>query len=327
MKVRQLIATAAVVALTLVGTAISTGSASAHRDHHARHIHAVAVLGPVPGGNFLTNVTTSQSLRYGDVVLEAASDVDGQPYTVDLFASLAYTNGSGPFDGTITFTAPGGDSLAFDYHGAATLNGDGSTTVAGSLNVFSGTGQFAKTTGVGTVSGSRVAGLPVGSPVTYVIDADIHDGKPAMPKVLAHADEVEHARSGFTVDLMGIPAERFVTTNPDGRSYGFLRLTGASKFDGVDVTVVDQVSIAYANGSGPFNAFITLNAADGSQLVMAYKGGTKASRSGGAAVNGLLNVIAATGRWAGKSGTGVMTGTRSGAVGAPLQATAKITLK
>ena len=326
MKVRKHIATAAVIALALVGTAGSAGSASAHRDNHARHLHAVALFRTIPGGNFLSTVVTSQTLQYGTVKLNTISDVDGQPYNLEITAGLEYVNGTGPLHGAINFIAPNGDALAFDYRAVAVLNADGSTTVRGTLKAFSGTGQFANTTGVGTVLGTRAAGLPVGSPVTYVMDVDIHDGARSMPRVTACVEDIGKTNTGFTADLMGVPSDRFITSNPDGRSFGLIRLTGKSTYDGGPVEITDIANVAYSNGSGPFNGFITLKDNFGSTLVLRWDGGTRADATGGATVNGPLTVIAGTGRWTDATGNGVMTGSRSGAVGSPLKVVAKIAL-
>ena len=326
MNARRMISLVAAGSLVLVGSAAGSGIASAHRNSHARHVHAVATFMPVDGANFLSTIPGAKTLQYGTVKLAATSDIDGQPYNIELTAGLEYVDGSGPFHGDITFIAPGGDALTFDYKGAATLNSDGSTTVNGALKAFSGTGQFANTTGTGTVVGTRVAGLPVGSPVTYVMDADIRDGARSMPRVTACVEDIGKTNTGFTADLMGVPSERLITTNPDGRSYGLIRLTGTTVYDGGRAEVIDVANVAYSKGSGPFNGFITLKEAFGSTLVLRFDGGTTANRGGGATINGPLTVIAGTGRWAGATGNGVLNGTRSGVVGSPLKAVAKISL-
>ena len=174
--------------------------------------------------------------------------------------------------------------------------------------------------------GTRVAGLPVGSPVTYVMDADIRDGARSMPRVTACVEDIGKTNTGFTADLMGVPSERLITTNPDGRSYGLIRLTGTTMYDGGRAEVIDVANVAYSKGSGPFNGFITLKEAFGSTLVLRFDGGTTANPGGGATINGPLTVIAGTGRWAGATGNGVLNGTRSGVVGSPLKAVAKIAL-
>lgn len=320
MSLRRIIALTVAGSLTVLGAIAGPPAASAHKSAHSRHIHAVATFMPVPGANFISNVQGSKTLTYGTVKLATVSDIDGQQYTMELTAGLEYVNGSGPFHGDITFIAPNADSLTFDYKGSATLNSDGSTTVRGSLNAFSGTGQFAHTTGTGRVLGTRASGLPVGSPVTYVMDADIHDGTRVMPAVTATLCRHQSANTRLSVNLMGKPSERFVTANPDGRSFGIIRLTGNTSVGSVPVEVVDIANVAYSHGSGPFNGFITLNGPAGSQLVMRFNGSTRAGRSGGATIKGPLTVIAGTGIWSGTSGYGQLTGTRSGVVGSPLKA-------
>jgi hypothetical protein len=326
MNARRMVSLIGAGSLVLMGSAAGAGVASAHRNNHARHIHAVATFMPVEGANFLTTIPGAKTLQYGTVKLAAKADIDGQPYNLELSAGLEYVDGSGPFHGDITFIAPGGDALTFDYKGAATLNADGSTTVNGALKAFSGTGQFANTTGTGKVVGTRVAGMPVGTPVTYVMDADIRDGARSMPRVTACVEDLGKTNTGFTADLMGLPSERIITSNPDGRSFGLIRLTGKAPFDGAPAEIIDVANVAYSKGSGPFNGFITMKDPFGSTLVMRFDGGTKADANGGATINGPLTVIAGTGRWADATGNGELTGTRSGVVGSPLKAVAKISL-
>ncbi len=326
MKLRRLVAATSAASLVLIGVAAGSGSAVAQRNNHARHLHAIAVFRTIPGGNFLSTVVTSQTLQYGTVKLNTISDVDGQPYNMEITAGLEYVNGTGPLHGDINFIAPNGDALAFDYRAVAVLNADGSTTVRGTLKAFSGTGQFANTTGVGTVLGTRAAGLPVGSPVTYVMDVDIHDGARSMPRVTACVEELGKTNTGFTADLMGVTSERLITSNPDGRSFGLIRLTGKSTYDGGPVEVTDVANVAYSNGSGPFNGFITLKDTFGSTLVMRFDGGTKADGKGGATIDGPLTVIAGTGRWTGATGNGALVGVRGDVVGSPLKVVAKIAL-
>ena len=326
MKLRRLVAATSAASLVLIGVAAGSGSAVAQRNNHARHLHAIAVFRTIPGGNFLSTVVTSQTLQYGTVKLNTISDVDGQPYNMEITAGLEYVNGTGPLHGDINFIAPNGDALAFDYRAVAVLNADGSTTVRGTLKAFSGTGQFANTTGVGTVLGTRAAGLPVGSPVTYVMDVDIHDGARSMPRVTACVEDIGKTNTGFTADLMGVPSERLITSNPDGRSFGLIRLTGKSTYDGGPVEITDVANVAYSNGSGPFNGFITLKDTFGSTLVMRFDGGTKADGKGGATIDGPLTVIAGTGRWTGATGNGALVGVRGDVVGSPLKVVAKIAL-
>ena len=326
MKLRRLVAATSAASLVLIGVAAGSGSAVAQRNNHARHLHAIAVFRTIPGGNFLSTVVTSQTLQYGTVKLNTISDVDGQPYNMEITAGLEYVNGTGPLHGDINFIAPNGDALAFDYRAVAVLNADGSTTVRGTLKAFSGTGQFANTTGVGTVLGTRAAGLPVGSPVTYVMDVDIHDGARSMPRVTACVEDIGKTNTGFTADLMGVPSERLITSNPDGRSFGLIRLTGKSTYDGGPVEITDVANVAYSNGSGPFNGFTTLKDTFGSTLVMRFDGGTKADGKGGATINGPLTVIAGTGRWTGATGNGDLVGVRGDVVGSPLKVVAKIAL-
>lgn len=79
------------------------------------------------------------------------------PVNVEMLATVNYTNGSGDFDGVVTFTYTDGSTLGFQMV-------DGSTTAAtdttdaifhSELTVIDGTGRFAGARGTGTFDGAR----------------------------------------------------------------------------------------------------------------------------------------------------------------------------
>lgn len=280
------------------------------------HMHVVTTLLAVPGGNFLHALPGPPKLTYGTLKLATPADINGEHYDLSLVVGLEYLESSGPFQGSFSVVKPGGDELVFDYRGNATLNPDGSTTVTGRLLAFSGTGTFAHITGSGTVNGFRATGLAVGSPVNYTIDLDVRQGERPDPPRSAAIATTERPQSITRVDMSGSPSENFITTNPDGRSYGFERLTGTTRFRGQSVSIEENIEVALVRGNGPINGFLTMSAADGSQLVMRATGAITTSRRGdkptGITVRAALVVIAGTGNWAGANGSGVLTGIRLG---------------
>lgn len=89
---------------------------------------------------------------------------------VELLGNVAYTNGSGPFFGFVTFTFADGSVLGTQVQGIATKQPDGTIRFASTLGVLGGTGTYARTQGSGTFTGSRAAAL--GQPVeaTFTLD-------------------------------------------------------------------------------------------------------------------------------------------------------------
>ncbi len=84
--------------------------------------------------------------------------------TVELLASVAYTNGNGPFFGFINITTADGSLLVLRMEGNASLpSGTTTTQFTGALTVLGGQGAFANAKGSGTMTGSRDSAL--GGPV------------------------------------------------------------------------------------------------------------------------------------------------------------------
>lgn len=106
-------------------------------------------------------------LRYGTITLTGAAELAGVPVTVTLVGAFWYTNGTGPFTGSVTLTSAEGDLLAFRYDAFVVL-GEEETTLGGVLTGLGGAGRWADVTGYGHVTGSR-SGL-VGSPVADAVD-------------------------------------------------------------------------------------------------------------------------------------------------------------
>jgi len=102
------------------------------------------------------------------------------------------------------------------------------------------------------------------------------------------------------------------------RVYGWNLLVGQSTFQGVPVTVQLQGSVSYLDGNGPFGGFITLVAADGSQLAMLLNG--EATKDQITTFSGSLDFIGASGQFADIAAQGAFSGSRSADVGAPVLA-------
>jgi|SRR5947209_6405440 len=113
----------------------------------------------------LLNAAPSGSITYGWNRLTGTATLDGKPVAVEMLGNVNYNGGNGPFFGFITFTFDDKSTLAVSMQGQAVQSPDGSSTVAATLGIFSGTGKYEKATGTGTFAGSRSAavGATVGS--------------------------------------------------------------------------------------------------------------------------------------------------------------------
>jgi|TARA_B110000114_G_scaffold175083_1_gene204295 hypothetical protein len=113
-------------------------------------------LNVLPGGH-----------TYGWNYLTSATKIDGKPGKVEFLGVVNYTDGSGPFGGFVTVTLDNGSilGLAVDGQGLSLAKGGGTADArfGGSITVISGTGDFKKVQGIGTMTGSRASTL--GSPV------------------------------------------------------------------------------------------------------------------------------------------------------------------
>jgi hypothetical protein len=90
---------------------------------------------------------------------------------VEMLATVNYTNGSGDFDGVITFTYPDGSTIGFDMVGGSTVAATDTTeaTFHSDLVVIAGTGTYASATGTGTFDGSRKDALGGAVEMTFAL--------------------------------------------------------------------------------------------------------------------------------------------------------------
>lgn len=110
------------------------------------------------------------------------------------------------------------------------------------------------------------------------------------------------------------------------RTYGWNDLVGTATVEGQHVDVDLQGTVDYTKGSGPFGEFVTFTFADGSVLATRMQGVATAATDGSTTFAATMGIIGGTGTYANAVGTGVFTGSRTGALGAPVQATFALTL-
>jgi hypothetical protein len=116
------------------------------------------------------------SVVYGWNRLGATSSLDGWPVKVDMLGDVAYTAGSGPFSGFITFSFADGSTLGVAMEGTTRASADtANASFAATLGVVAGTGRYATATGTGTFVGTRTAAL--GSAVAATFDLKLDGAK------------------------------------------------------------------------------------------------------------------------------------------------------
>jgi len=97
---------------------------------------------------------------YGWNRLTGTATLNGQPVSIEMLATVAYTKGNGPFSGVITFTFTDGSTIGVSMVGTTTAQPNGTdASFASTLGVIGGTGQYVNTTGYGTFTGTRSAAL------------------------------------------------------------------------------------------------------------------------------------------------------------------------
>lgn len=316
--------------------AASTCLAVAAIAQQAPQAESIGFVTTMAGDPTQQHFRTVGSLTSGSGRLTASVAVAGEPVAVELLATLRYVDGSGPFEGFVTLTWPQGDALASRYRGTATRGRDGSTVLAGELDVVDGVGRYLGARGRGTVDGFRSGAL--GSQVEYTVALSVRRGAAGVAAGQGGASGVGGgsatgpAPDGVPfvaqVDLAGVAAEQHLTTTgPGGRhATGTARLTGVGASTGGQVAVEVLGAIDYRLGSGPFTGFLNLDFGGGDLLLCKYDGRAEAL-VGGTRVLGRIDVLAGGGVLAAVAGHGRLVGFRAGPVGAPLASTISLVLR
>ena len=112
---------------------------------------------------------------------------------------------------------------------------------------------------------------------------------------------------------------RFHQVGPDAAiQYGTARITGSATLGSTPVGVELLVALDLAQGSGPFDGFLTLTSPNGDVLGFTYAGSTTWDGTT-SRILGTVRTIGGTGALAGVIGGGSMTSTRTGPVGSPVE--------
>ena len=116
-------------------------------------------------------VSASGEHVYGSNHLVGDGTDGTEAVNVEMLATVNYTNGSGDFDGVITFTYADGSTLGFDMVDGSTVAATDTTdaTFHSELEVIGGTGRYVNTTGTGTFDGSRKDALGGAVEMTFAL--------------------------------------------------------------------------------------------------------------------------------------------------------------
>ena len=119
----------------------------------------------------LHTVGASGENVYGSNHLVGDGTDGTEAVNVEMLATVNYTNGSGDFDGVITFTYADGSTLGFDMVDGSTVAATDTTdaTFHSELEVIGGTGRYVNTTGTGTFDGSRKDALGGAVEMTFAL--------------------------------------------------------------------------------------------------------------------------------------------------------------
>lgn len=156
-----------------------------------------------------------------------------------------------------------------------------------------------------------------------VAGCNISGGAPSSsPSAQAHTDG-STIHETVTATLTSSFSELHTVGPDNSRVFGWNLLTGPGTLFGQPVDVRLQGSVEYTGGNGPFDGFLRLVAADGSEISLYVDGQATrqpADEGGATEFYGRMNFIGASGSFAGYVAAGDFTGTRAAELGAPVQA-------
>lgn len=120
----------------------------------------------------LVQTGAGNAITYGWNRLFGTAMHNGGFVSVDMQASVQYTNGNGPFSGFVTFTFLDGSTIGVSMQGTTTADPNTTNaTFSSTLGVIGGTGTYVNVTGTGTFTGTRLAEL--GGQVQSTFDLDL----------------------------------------------------------------------------------------------------------------------------------------------------------
>ena len=124
------------------------------------------------------------------------------------------------------------------------------------------------------------------------------------------------AELDWGMDLTVSQAATSVVDVATQHKVGMLEIAGKAQVGGEEADVTVYALIDYTNGSGPWQAYMTVTFADGSALVAYGSGMTAADEKGlNSRFQGPLMVVGGSGRYASALGSGTMVGARTSQVG------------
>ncbi len=131
----------------------------------------------------------------------------------------------------------------------------------------------------------------------------------------------------YSADLISVET-RLKSLNGGVVVAGWNRLTASTTVNGAPAQVEMLANVDYVNGSGEFFGFMTVTAADESMITMRMKGNAvKDAVSGDTRFTSELSVLGGTGIYNNATGSGTFVGSRSAALGGPVQIEVRVTVR
>jgi hypothetical protein len=163
-------------------------------------------------------------------------------------------------------------------------------------------------------------------PVVLELAALLRDGAPLSTPVGASDPDTKPLHVETTLSS---PSRTLYQVGGNGeKTYGWNLLEGTATVDGQPVQVQLQGNVNYANGSGPFSAFVTFTFADGSILGTSAQGFASAiERRNATTFAATMLVIGGTGTYVAAKGSGSFTGSRTEELGGNVSLTFDLGLR
>ena len=138
----------------------------------------------------------------------------------------------------------------------------------------------------------------------------------SFPATASAGDRTVTRTLTFTSTVTSVGTE--LNELPGDIVYGWNHLTGTTRWGKRSATMDFLGDVDYIDGTGPFGGFVTITHRNGTQLAWRVSGEAVSPPEPGtkdATFTGTIRVIGGSGRFAGATGVGTMTGSRSSSLG------------
>lgn len=148
-----------------------------------------------------------------------------------------------------------------------------------------------------------------------------------LPATASAGDRTITRHLAFTTEVTSVGTD--LNELPGDIVYGWNHLQGPTRWGSRKASLDFLGSVDYVDGSGPFGGFVTITHANGMQLALDVAGEASSPPGPGtkdATFTGTVRVIGGSGRFAGATGQGTMTGSRTSSLGGAVRLTFTVTV-